>query len=146
MSTKRFVAVSVLNHSFALSWFPRLQSETITLSVHWRLWPTVRVQGTTEGLRTTSAVGKVCRRQVRHCWRAFGVQKIHLVSPQGKQGPPLYSLVGQTITMRVDDLYRSSTAGHFGNAVSDKYSIVPASGAPKAGWRPSPSVRLRSPW
>src|SRR5687767_10520578 len=29
----------------------------------------------------------------------FGVAEIHLVSPQDKQGPPLSSLVGQTITV-----------------------------------------------
>jgi clan AA aspartic protease (TIGR02281 family) len=60
----------------------------------------------------------------------FGVQEIHLVPPQDKQGPPLSSLVGQTITVRVEDFYRSSTAWHFGNAVSDKYAVVPASNAP----------------
>lgn len=60
----------------------------------------------------------------------YGVQELHLVPSQDRQGAPLSGLIGQTLTIRLDDFYRSSTAWHFGNAVSDRYAVVPASSAP----------------
>jgi clan AA aspartic protease (TIGR02281 family) len=56
----------------------------------------------------------------------YSVREIHLVS-SGSQSEPLANLVGQTITVRLDDVFPAGTAWHFGNAVSDKYSIVSAS-------------------
>ena len=53
----------------------------------------------------------------------YGVRQIHLVS---LDGDPLRKLVGQIITVRLDDVDRSTTAYHFDDAVSFKFAVMTA--------------------
>jgi clan AA aspartic protease (TIGR02281 family) len=63
----------------------------------------------------------------------YGVRQIHLVK---LDDDPLRKLVGQRITVRLDEVERSTTAYHFGNAISFKYALmtepVVASNSPSA--------------
>jgi clan AA aspartic protease (TIGR02281 family) len=51
----------------------------------------------------------------------YGVRQIHLVK---LDDDPLRKLVGQRITVRLNEVERSTTAYHFGNAISFKYALM----------------------
>jgi clan AA aspartic protease (TIGR02281 family) len=60
---------------------------------------------------------------VNYKQETYGVRHIHLVK---LDDDPLRKLVGQTISVRLNELEPSTTAYHFGNAISFKYTVVTA--------------------
>jgi clan AA aspartic protease (TIGR02281 family) len=61
---------------------------------------------------------------------SYGVHQIHLVA---LEGDPLQKLVGQIVTVRLDDLDRPTTAYHFGDIVAFKYAVMTTSVAASNG-------------